>query len=211
MGTSATNTATITFSFTGTTGTRKYDMKISQIECGATTAPPDGCLQYYTGVSGQIKTFNFLDSSTTHLASQDYSVCFRKEQGYCCNQYTVCDDDVTSYSLYNVDDGYASDKGYSLPASSCSQDYLTIDHGAGVCTTNLAAAGVTKTKYCGNAFNVLADAKNVLANAPVCQCVAPFRVGVVTDDTADPNDVSATDGTQSISRGVCLNYNQQPC
>ena len=46
--------------------------------------------------------------------------------------------------------------------------YLLVD-GAGVCTTNLAAAGVTKTKYCGNAFNVLADAKNVLANAPVCR------------------------------------------
>ena len=37
MGTSASNTATITFSFTDT-GTRKYDMKISQIECGASTA-----------------------------------------------------------------------------------------------------------------------------------------------------------------------------
>ena len=37
MGTSASNTATITFSFTDT-GSRKYDMKISQIECGASTA-----------------------------------------------------------------------------------------------------------------------------------------------------------------------------
>ena len=35
----------------------------------------------------------------------------------------------------------------------------------------------------------------------ITECVAPFRIGVVTDDTADPNDVSATDGKQSISRG----------
>jgi hypothetical protein len=211
MGTSASNTATVTFSFTGTTGTRKYDLKISQIECGATAAPPDGCLQYHTGVSGQITTFNFIDTATSHLALQDYSICFRKEQGYCCNQYTVCDDDVSSFSLDNVDDGSAADKGYALEGSSCSQDYITIPHGAGICTTNLAAAGITKEKYCGNAFNVIGKAdKSVKADAPVCQCIAPFRIGVVTDATADANDVKdATAG--SISRGVCLSYNQQPC
>ena len=35
------------------------------------TRPPDGCLQYHTGVSGQITTFNFIDTATTHLASQE--------------------------------------------------------------------------------------------------------------------------------------------
>jgi len=209
MGTSASNTATITFSFTDT-GSRKYDMKISQIECGASTAPPDGCLQYFTGVSGQITTFNFIDTATTHLASQDYSICFRKEQGYCCNQYTVCDTDPTSFSLFNTAEGYASDKGWSMTVTECSQDYITIDHGTSACTTNVASAGITRTKFCGNAFNILAG-KTVLANAPVCQCISPFRVGVVTDATADPNDVTKTDGTQAISRGICLNYNQQPC
>merc|ERR1719278_747095 len=49
------------------------------------------------------------------------------------------------------------------------------------------------------------------ADAPVCQCISPFRVGIVTDATADPNDVTKTDGTQAISRGICMNYNQQPC
>ena len=39
----------------------------------------------------------------------------------------MCDDDVTSFSLYNVAEGYASDKGYAEAASKCSQDYITID------------------------------------------------------------------------------------
>ena len=33
------------------------------------------------------------------------------------------------------------------------------------------------------------------------ECISPFRLGVVTDATADPNDVTKTDGTQAISRG----------
>ena len=35
---------------------------------------PDGCLQYHTGVSGRITSFNFLDSGGTHLASQKYEL-----------------------------------------------------------------------------------------------------------------------------------------
>ena len=35
---------------------------------------PDGCLQYHTGVSGRITSFNFLDSGGTHLASQKYGL-----------------------------------------------------------------------------------------------------------------------------------------
>ena len=32
--------------------------------------PPSGCLQWHTGLTGQITTFNFLNSAGTHLASQ---------------------------------------------------------------------------------------------------------------------------------------------
>ncbi len=43
------------------------------------------CLQYFTGVSGSFSSFNYDTSITTaptitqqqHLASQDYSICFR--------------------------------------------------------------------------------------------------------------------------------------
>ena len=36
--------------------------------------PQDGCLQYFTGLSGEFKTFNFDESSSSeysHLASQE--------------------------------------------------------------------------------------------------------------------------------------------
>jgi hypothetical protein len=43
------------------------------------------CLQYYTGTTGSFSSFNYDTAGTTvptitqqqHLASQDYSICFR--------------------------------------------------------------------------------------------------------------------------------------
>ena len=54
-------------------------------------AGPAGCLQYHTGITGDIATFNWDLAGTTtsalagitHLADQHYSICFRREEGYC--------------------------------------------------------------------------------------------------------------------------------
>ena len=52
--------------------------------------PPNGCLQYQTGLTGRITTFNFAATdSQQHLASQSYSHCIRQEAGFCCIQYQV--------------------------------------------------------------------------------------------------------------------------
>ena len=54
-------------------------------------SPTDGCLQYQTGLTGTIKTFNFDSTGTSaqHLASQFYASCIRLRKGYCCVQYQV--------------------------------------------------------------------------------------------------------------------------
>ncbi|CAG0884200.1 unnamed protein product [Darwinula stevensoni] len=43
---------------------------------------PTGCLQYYTGVSGRVKSFNY-DGGNRHLNRQRYSICVRTEVGFC--------------------------------------------------------------------------------------------------------------------------------
>ena len=88
-------------------------IQITQIPCISNNRPPSGCFQYHTGLTGQIKTFNW-DATTTanyqHLASQRYSICIRQEEGMCCVQYTLCDflslatgnpDDQPSWALGN--------------------------------------------------------------------------------------------------------------
>lgn len=46
-------------------------------------AAPDDCLQYFTGTSGKVWSFNWIDTAWTaprQLANQDYKACFRSEQ-----------------------------------------------------------------------------------------------------------------------------------
>ena len=46
--------------------------------CGALNTPPHGCVQYFTGVSGTLTSFNFGNTDDYHhLAEQYYSICIR--------------------------------------------------------------------------------------------------------------------------------------
>ena len=68
---------------------RQWQIKVSQIECSSSMLPPGGCLQYFTGTSGYLYNFGRVStsvdgaSSTKHLANQDYTMCIRREEGYC--------------------------------------------------------------------------------------------------------------------------------
>ena len=53
------------FTFGDDSYTRKYDIKISQYECGSESSGPPGCLQYYTATTGKIASFNYPTSSST--------------------------------------------------------------------------------------------------------------------------------------------------
>lgn len=71
LGSASSDTATLELSFSGASTTRKWEIKVAQIPCGATYAPPSGCLQWHTALTGQIQTFNFGDTSSSHLAAQE--------------------------------------------------------------------------------------------------------------------------------------------
>ena len=58
----------------------------SLIECGSLSSPPnDGCLQYYTGTTGRIRSFNSNVAAPIiiTLAANDinYNICIRQEAG----------------------------------------------------------------------------------------------------------------------------------
>lgn len=56
------------------------------------SAAEEGCLQYYTGVSGQLRSFNYDPASGLQLSNQDYGICIRMERNFCGIQYTACPD-----------------------------------------------------------------------------------------------------------------------
>ena len=53
---------------------------------------PDGCLQYFQGVTGTLMTFNYMDAAGLQLSNTDYTQCIRSERNFCGIQYTACPD-----------------------------------------------------------------------------------------------------------------------
>lgn len=77
---------------------RKWRIKVSQIPCNAQYRAGDSCLQYFTGMSGRIKSFNYGDPTMMgpefgmQLSAQEYTACVRAEEGFCGIVYVPCKD-----------------------------------------------------------------------------------------------------------------------
>jgi len=204
-----------------TTTTRKWQIKVTQYECGNMMAPEQDCLQYHTASSGTIASFNWdtsassVAASQTHLSSQYYDICIRRARSYC----SVC------YSPYIHSTTAASSFGLSAtgpgPALASSQGSLC----TGITTLNPAVAsnsgfgdyldivalqpstGTTGTlntnRICGTVFNA---ASPTAVHATACSWAVPFKVGVHFDQdeaiAAPPapaynlaeNDITGTTG-----------------
>ncbi|XP_043514535.1 uncharacterized protein LOC122531048 isoform X2 [Frieseomelitta varia] len=69
---------------------RMWEMRIVQL--GFDQRAPTGCLQYFQGSNGTLKSLNFL-SNGRFLANQDYLLCVRQERGMCGISYAPCSPD----------------------------------------------------------------------------------------------------------------------
>merc|ERR1712165_205550 len=102
QGRSSTST---TIAFTIVTG-GTWKVKVSQIECSSLARAYPDCNQYFTGVSGNVNSYNW---PTVQLQSKSHNICIRKEAGYCglsLNSYTgtspdpfIIDDTATATSI----------------------------------------------------------------------------------------------------------------
>lgn len=66
------------------TPSRSWKIRVSQIPCNEGFTAPPGCLQYFTGQTGVLRSFNFFfdagsASSARQLSYQDYTICIRQE------------------------------------------------------------------------------------------------------------------------------------
>ena len=197
IGASCTDTATLQFTFTGTSTTRLFEIKVTQIPCNSDYSPRDGCLQYHTGFTGRITTFNLIPTDESHLQDQDYSVCIRREVGFCCVQYQLCTDE-NSMTLGTINTAAQTD-------TLCTEDYFAIPGSAGACNGNNAAV---TNQYCGTNLNVLIGAG---ADIPICDCTAPFMVEIETDNNIGDTNVAIAIAQVTQSKGVCLEWTQIPC
>ena len=195
------NIITIDINTASTTTTRKWQMKVTQYECGNMMMPDNNCLQYHTASSGTIASFNWDTSATTvaatqyHLSSQNYDICIRRARGYCsvCFSPQIHTTPATAAASYGV--SAAGDAGtpalQNAVGSACT----------GVTTLNPAVAsnsgygdyleivglqpgtGTTGTlddnRICGTIWNAAAAPQTAAATA--CSWAVPFKVGVHFD------------------------------
>merc|ERR1712156_850825 len=190
LGNLASDTATLAFTFSGTeTFSRFWDIKVTQIPCNVNYDPPNGCLQWHTGIDGRFTTFNW--GNLQHLRNQNYRVCIRQEEGYCCNVYMQCS--ATSFRLNNANvAGFTMAKHGTL----CSEDYITIEG------SSASGVGNSKNVYCGGFLNDFALG-TATHDQKIKDCTPPFEIGVLTDATKDAATLTAN------NLGVCLEWTQE--
>jgi len=201
--------AALTAVFTGT-ASRTWKIKVTQVLCSA--GAPAGCYQYLTGLTGTVRSFNFLTKGTyLHLANQHYKVCIRREKSQCKIAWTQSSD-PDSFKLSRPSTNFQSQVG-SAAAGACSADSVKIPGGSnlglGGCITPVAQATPVPSvdRYCGGTLT--------------CQRASTFQSTIVTDrlpfclevdfSATEGQSPAATGEVPTNNRGFCLNYYQIPC
>merc|ERR1711976_382332 len=211
------------FTTGGGTTSRQWDIWVTQYNCGDeefSRAGPMGCLQYHTGTTGLIQSFNFpttiaaVTAATTHLANQYYDICIRREANYCYICY------IPIYGTPAIGDQGTFGLGLSVDTaaqagddSDCIADYIEFPNGA-VSPGTLTI--VETVKLCGRYFH---STRTTVGYSTICTRSTPFRVGVafdgIEDVTATANIINANVNEQGAFPGGIIGfrlvYTQNTC
>ena len=118
-------------------------------------AAPANCLQYFTGSSGTVKSFNWVDvaATTRQLANQDYKICFRTEVVSSQKANKLC---FATCTLTNGGNAFAvsgtTAANSQATVAACNNDFLIVEGGYDP-TKSLTLPANTWDRYCGTAFN----------------------------------------------------------
>merc|ERR1719356_2362132 len=153
-----------------TTTTRKWQIKVTQYECGNMMAPEQDCLQYLTAATGTIATFNWdtttttVASSQTHLSNQYYDICIRRSRSYCSlclspQIISTAADTASSYGLGSSSDDDATKSAFgstctgitTQPASTAYGDYIEVANLQPTIGTSGSISA--QSRLCGAIFN----------------------------------------------------------
>jgi len=179
---------TLSFTWTSST-TRTWNIHIMQIPCTATWKPPEDCLQYFTGTTGYIYSYNY--AGGYHLANHQYMNCIRTEQGYCSIEYTPVGGKFGMSGTAVTATANVGDK--------CTSDHIIISGGG-------SSAGATTNfdRFCGSLFSVT-DASTT--GSTIFTNKTPFQIGVYTDGA----EVNPSGPVSESSVGFYIYYKQTAC
>merc|ERR1711983_216965 len=82
-------------------GSRMWKIKITLLECNNPSKARADCLQYYTGKSGRMFSFNKEEGM---IQNQNYRICIRQEKGHCSKQDSETNPGSTSPDSFHESD-----------------------------------------------------------------------------------------------------------
>ncbi|GAB6023694.1 hypothetical protein CHUAL_008455 [Chamberlinius hualienensis] len=179
-------------------GNRQWRIRVVQLERRNPGLAPNECLQYFTGLTGQIKSFNF-DSPTpptgqsNYITNLNYAICIEREDGMCESRFTATDE-LNSFDIETPD-------AMSGVDGSCIGDYLVIP---GASNVPVAGTGTTTpavgSRFCGVALS--ATPASVTSNPVRTGLSGPIQLAFVTNGQTPSG---------SSDRGFSIRYQQSPC
>jgi len=193
FGADTTDTITITITY-GDTTAKTWNVLLRQIACTSTWKAPTDCVQYFTGSSGTIQSYNFAGGQL--LNSMYYNNCIRTEEGFCKIQYKESTGQTpdTFGMVTGATTGEASSDG--CPTSHIYIPNLSSD---GINALTIPASTEAFISHqCGSVFGL--DAVDV--SMALVSATKPFIVGVYTD---------AATVLTAPTTGFSLDYTQLPC
>jgi hypothetical protein len=154
--------ATLNVDTSATVLARTWKILVRTIECDSPAKAPGGCLQYFTGTSGNIQSFN-VGTTGALIDNLLYNVCLRKEAGMC--SYTVRE---ARSATGATPDAFAvgADAAGRVGVANCADANLIIPNSA-----------ETSPEYCG-AFLVNTDSDTTAS--PVTGTGPQFHIRVTT-------------------------------
>jgi hypothetical protein len=182
------NAGTATFDFGSVASSKTFKVKVTYFNCNSNDrlkAPP-GCVQYFTGISGEIESYNF--QGGTLLDHQNYQTCIRQAEGFCSILYTF-DAQTTpnAFSLFQ-----SSGAGVTDP---CIGSFVMVPD-----TVSLPA-GINTDRFCG-------PLENLLVPFTIVGGLAPFQLGTVSHFA---KVLPALTAASTGATGYNIDYTQVPC
>jgi len=179
-----------------TTHSRKWKIKIAQINCDCPVKPAPGCTQFFTATCGEVQSMNYGATTPLMVANFDDVICFRENSGSC------------SVSISQSTDESSKDT-FSLLAAIANGADATISGDSAV-MSNAAAANPSTVDMCK-------DVRLQIGGAAYCgETLAPkakSTVGGVVDTNGNffISSVQVVADDVKKSKGFKLNYKQTGC
>merc|ERR1712080_23425 len=190
------DTATLEF-YLGQTGTRSWNVKVSQIACTASWRAPASCPQYFTGPTGTVQSYAFKETGQL-LTSQQYANCVRQEEGMCSIVWQ--ESSITSPDPFYLMNAAIASAGESA-ADSCLNIFIRVQNA--YILKGKTAATTGETQFCGEALGYNGKTES----APLTSTSLPFQLGVWTDSSSMESSKTSNDP----ATGFSLDYIQKPC